>query len=262
MNLQHERISALCNELKLYRVSGDWAAIAQDAARSESSFADFVERLLISEAAARGERQRQTLLKLATLPTVKTLEQFDFAFASGAPRAQIQELAALTIIERAENSVLLGPSGVGKSHVAIALAYKAVMARIKTRFISAADLMMQLATAKSQGRLKEYFNRAVIGPRLLVVDEIGYLPFGREEANLFFNVVAKRYEHGSMILTSNLPFTQWASAFADDTTLTAALLDRLLHHAHVVQITGESYRLKDKRKAGQTSRTKATDRNQ
>ena len=122
MNLQLERISALCNELKLYRVSGDWAAIAQDAARSESSFADFVERLLISEAAARGERQRQTLLKLATLPTVKTLEQFDFAFASGAPRAQIQELAALTFIERAENIVLLGPSGVGKSHVAVALA--------------------------------------------------------------------------------------------------------------------------------------------
>ena len=112
--------------------------------------------------------------------------------------------------------------------------------------------MLQLATAKSQGRLKEYFNRAVIGPRLLVVDEIGYLPFGREEANLFFNVVAKRYERGSMILTSNLPFTQWTSAFAGDSTLTAALLDRLLHHAHLVQISGESYRLKDKRKAGQT----------
>jgi DNA replication protein DnaC len=147
---------------------------------------------------------------------------------------------------------------VGKSHVAIALAYRAVMAGVKTRFITAADLMLQLATAKSQARLKEYFNRAVLGPRLLVVDEIGYLPFGREEANLFFNVVAKRYEHGSMILTSNLPFTQWASAFADDATLTAALLDRLLHHAHVVQITGESYRLKDKRKAGQTSRSKTT----
>jgi DNA replication protein DnaC len=132
------------------------------------------------------------------------------------------------------------------------------MAGIKTRFITAADLMLQLATAKSQGRLKEYFNRAVIGPRLLVVDEIGYLPFGREEATLFFNVVAKRYEHGSMILTSNLPFTQWASAFADDATLTAALLDRLLHHAHVVQITGESYRLKDKRRAGQTPRRSTT----
>ena len=251
MNLQHERIAALCGSLNLQRIAVDWPALADEAARSETSFADFVEGLLKSEVEARGERQRHTLLKLATLPTIKTLEQFDFAFATGAPRAQIQELAALTFIERAENIVLLGPSGVGKSHIAIALAYRAVMAGIKTRFITAADLMMQLAIAKNQGRLKEYFNRAVIGPRLLVVDEIGYLPFGREEANLFFNVVAKRYERGSMILTSNLPFAQWANAFADDATLAAALLDRLLHHAHVVQISGESFRLKDKRKAGQ-----------
>lgn len=252
MNLQHERISALCNELKLYRIGTDWSPIAQEIAREELSLGDFLERLLNGESGARGERQRQTLLKLATLPGIKTLEQFDFAFASGAPRAQIQELAALTFIARAENIVLLGPSGVGKSHIALALAHRAVMAGIKTRFITAADLMLQLATAKSQGRLKEYFNRAILGPRLLVVDEIGYLPFGREEANLFFNVVAKRYERGSMILTSNLPFTQWATAFANDATMTAALLDRLLHHAHIVQITGESYRLKDKRKAGQT----------
>lgn len=157
----------------------------------------------------------------------------------------------MTFIERAENVVFLGPSGVGKSHLAQALAYRAAMAGIKTRFITAADLMLQLATAHKQERLKEYFNRAVIGPRLLIVDEIGYLPFGREEATLFFNVVAKRYERGSIVLTSNLPFSQWASAFADDQTLTAALLDRLLHHAHIVQISGESYRLKDKRKAGQ-----------
>jgi DNA replication protein DnaC len=170
-----------------------------------------------------------------------------------------RELAALTFIERAENVVLLGPSGVGKSHIAIALAYRAVMAAIKTRFITAADLMLQLAAAKAQGRLKEYFNRAVLGPKLLVVDEIGYLPFGREEANLFFNVVAKRYERGSMILTSNLSFAQWSSAFADDQTLTAAMLDRLLHHAHIVQIAGESYRLKDKRKAGQV-KARATSR--
>lgn len=132
----------------------------------------------------------------------------------------------------------------------MALGYRAVMAGIKTRFITAADLMIQLAAAKAQGRLKGYFNRAVLGPKLLIVDELGYLPFGRDEANLFFNVVAKRYERGSMILTSNLPFTQWATALADDQTLTAALLDRLLHHAHIVQIVGESYRLKEKRKAG------------
>ncbi|WDA22722.1 IS21-like element helper ATPase IstB [Aeromonas hydrophila] len=252
MNLQHERIQALCQELKLDRINTDWSPLAQQAAQKEVSYADFLEQLLRAEQEARRERSRQTLLKMASLPAVKTLEQYDFAFASGAPRAQLQELAALTFIERAGNIVLLGPSGVGKTHLAIALAYRAVMNGIKTRFVSAADLMLQLMTAHRQERLKEYFHRAVMGPRLLIIDEIGYLPFGREEANLFFNVVAKRYERGSMILTSNLAFTQWAGAFADDQTLTAALLDRLLHHAHIVQISGESYRLKDKSKAGTT----------
>lgn len=252
MNLQPERIAVGCAALGLHRMAVEWAGLAQDAAAKESSFADFLEQLLALENGARVERQRDVLLKLATLPSIKTLEQYDFGFASGAPRAQIQELASLAFIERAENIVLLGPSGVGKSHLAQALVYRAVMAGIKSRFITAADLMLQLATARKQERLREYFNRAVVGPRLLVIDEIGYLPFGREEANLFFNVVAKRYERGSIILTSNLPFPQWSSAFADDQTLTAALLDRLLHHAHIVQIGGESYRLKDKRKAGQT----------
>lgn len=252
MNLQHERIQVLCQDLKLDRIGVDWSLLAQQAAQREVSYADFLEQLLRAEQEARRERSRQTLLKMATLPAVKTLEQYDFAFASGAPRTQLQELAALTFIERAENIVLLGPSGVGKTHLAIALAYRAVMNGIKTRFVSAADLMLQLMAAHRQERLKEYFNRVVMGPRLLVIDEVGYLPFGREEANLFFNVVAKRYERGSMILTSNLAFTQWARTFADDQTLTAAMLDRLLHHAHIVQISGESYRLKDKRKAGAT----------
>jgi len=125
------------------------------------------------------------------------------------------------------------------------------------RFITAADLMLQLGTARSQGRLKEYVNRSALGPKLRVVDEVGYLPFGREQAKLLFNVVARRYERGAMVLTSNLPFTQWTATFADDQTLTAAMLNRLLHHAHIVQITGESCRLKDKRKAGQTARRAA-----
>jgi DNA replication protein DnaC len=254
MNLQHDRIVQLCEQLKFARLGAEWPALAQDAAREEASFADFLERVLTTELIARDERKRTTLMRLATMPAVKTLEQFDWSHAGGAPKAQIQELGHLAFVERAQNVVLLGPSGVGKTHIALALAHRAVMAGHKVRFIGAADLMMQLATAKSQGRLKEYFNRAVLGPKLLVVDEIGYLPFGREEANLFFNVVAKRYERGSMLLTSNLPFTQWAGAFADDQTLTAAMLDRLLHHAHIVQITGESYRLKDKRRAGQAAR--------
>ena len=136
--------------------------MAQQAALREVSYADFLEQLLRAEQEARRERSRQTLLKMATLPAVKTLEQYDFAFASGAPRSQLQELAALTFIERAENIVLLGPSGVGKTHLAIALAYRAIMSGIKTRFVSAADLMLQLMAAHRQERLKEYFNRVVI----------------------------------------------------------------------------------------------------
>lgn len=250
MNLQLERIGSLCGQLKLDRMAAEWPGVAQEAARDNASFGDFLERLLGLENEARKQRQREALMKMATLPSVKTLEEFDFSFASGAPRAQIQELGSLSFIERAENVVFLGPSGVGKSHLAQALGYRAVMGGIKTRFITAADLMLQLGMAHRQNRLQQYFNRAVIGPRLLIVDEIGYLPFGREEANLFFNVVAKRYERGSMILTSNLPFAQWHGAFAEDQTLTAAMLDRLLHHGHIVQIAGESYRLKNKRKAG------------
>jgi DNA replication protein DnaC len=256
MNLQQDRIASNAERLGLHRIAIEWSGVAQDAAAKETSYADFLERLLEIEQGARLQRQRDILLKLSTLPSIKTLEQYDFGFASGAPRAQIQELGTLAFIERAENIVFLGPSGVGKSHLAQALAYRAIMAGIKTRFITAADLMLQLATARKQERLREYFNRAIVGPRLLVIDEIGYLPFGREEANLFFNVVAKRYERGSIILTSNLAFSQWASAFADDQTLTAALLDRLLHHAHIVQIAGDSFRLKDKRKAGQARKTK------
>lgn len=250
MNLHHERVQALCEQLRLPAIASQWPALAQRAVAAETSYGEFLEQALQAEAAARVERTRQTLQKLATLPAPKTLEAFDFRFAAGVSKPQITELASLAFIERAENVVLLGPSGVGKTHLAVALAMRAIQAGIKVRFLSAADLMLQLASAHGQGRLREYFNRAVLGPRLLVVDELGYLPFGREQASLFFNVVAKRYERGSMILTSNLPFPQWATALADDATLTAALLDRLLHHAHIVQITGESYRLKDKRKAG------------
>jgi DNA replication protein DnaC len=258
MTGQDARIGEFCERLKLLRLASEWPGIAQQAAKTEASFADFLEKVLECEIFGQDERRRATLMRLATLPSVKTLEQFDWGHAGGAPKAQILELAHLTFIQRTENIVLLGPSGVGKTHIALSLAYRAVQAGHKVRFLSAADLMLQLAIAKAQGRLKEYFNRAILGPKLLVIDEIGYLPFGREEANLFFNVIAKRYEHGSMVLTSNLPFTQWATAFADDQTLTAAMLDRLLHHAHIVQITGESYRLKDKRKAGQTAKKMAS----
>lgn len=253
MNLQADRIVAMCQSLQLDRVATEYAGIAQHAAHDELSFSDFLERVLKTELDSRHERTRSTLLKLATLPAIRTLEEYDFEFAAGTPKAQLMELATLAFVERAENVVFLGPSGVGKTHLALALAYRAVMARIKTRFITAADLMLQLAAARRKDQLKQYLNRAILGPRLLVIDELGYLPFGREEANLLFQVIAKRYERGSIILSSNLAFSDWATTLADDSTLTAALLDRLLHHGHIVSIRGESYRLKDKRRAGTPS---------
>jgi len=250
MNLQMDRINEACDTLKLNTLANEWSAIADTSAGTDNSLADFLEQLLTVELDARAQRTRETLLKFAGLPAIKRFDEYDFKFATGAPKKQLQELTGLGFVERAENIVLLGPSGVGKSHLALSYAYQAIQKGIKVRFITAADLMLQLATAKKQERLENYIKRSVLGPKLLVIDEIGYLPFGREEANLFFNVIAKRYEYGSVIVTSNLPFSQWSTAFADDQTLTAALLDRLLHHAHIVQIAGNSYRLKGKKAAG------------
>jgi DNA replication protein DnaC len=250
-NLQHERITALAQELRLTALPDLYGPIAQNAARrKDASFADFLEEVLKAEREARRARAREMLTRTAGFPAMKTLEAFDFAFATGAPRQQILELSALGFVERSENVVLLGPSGTGKTHLAIAFGLIAAQKGWKVRFTSAADLVIAMEAAHRQGRMKEALHRTVAAPKLLIIDEIGYLPFGREQSNLFFQVVAKRYEKGSIILTSNLAFGSWDEAFAGDAVLTAAMLDRILHHATVVQIAGESYRLKDKRRAG------------
>ncbi len=221
MELQHQRLMALAGQLQLESLISAAPALSQQAVDQEWSYMDFLEHLLHEEKLARHQRKQAMYTRMAAFPAVKPFEEYDFTFATGAPQKQLQSLRSLSFIERNENIVLLGPSGVGKTHLAIAMGYEAVRAGIKVRFTTAADLLLQLSTAQRQGRYKTTLQRGVMAPRLLIIDEIGYLPFG-----------------------------QWDQTFAGDAALTSAMLDRILHHSHVVQIKGESYRLRQKRKAG------------
>jgi len=214
-----EQLDALCAELALTAVANHYATLADEAAKKKRSFVDFLESVLAEEASLREERRRETLRRLAAFPSVKTLEQFDFEAAPGAPKARIQELAGLAFIERRENVIFLGPSGTGKSHLATALGVRATEKRYKVRFVTAADLVLQLEKARREHRFDQYLKRAILGPSLLILDEIGYLPLKKEQADMFFQVVAKRYEQGSVILTSNLSFGDWEETFDGNAAL-------------------------------------------
>ena len=193
---------------------------------------------------------------LARFPFVKSLESFDFSYQPSLDKKQLLTLASCHFIEHGENLVLLGAPGVGKSHLAIGLGLKAIEHGYRVLFTTAADMITALTRAASQGRLEDRLKVYTV-PRLLLIDEIGYLPIDRAGANLFFQLISRRYERGPMILTSNQSFGSWGDVFGDRVIATA-ILDRVLHHAITLNIRGNSYRLKDKLKAGLVKPVEAT----
>jgi len=223
-------------------------ALLQEAATQELAYADFLERVLSEEVASKTAKHVSMRTSLARFPFVKSLETFDFAYQPSLDKKQIQTLASCHFIEHGENIVILGPPGVGKSHLAVGRGLKAIEHGYRVLFTTAAGMITTLTKALAEGKLEDKLKFYTV-PTLLSIDEIGYLPIERQGANLFFQLISRRYEKGPMILTSNQSFGAWGEVFGDRVIATA-ILDRVLHHAITVNIRGNSYRLKDKLKAG------------
>lgn len=254
---QMERVTRHLTRLKLVATRERLDALLQEAARKELSFMDFLDLVLSEEAQSKDLKRTRMGIQIAHFPVVRRLEDFDFSLQPSIDQKLIRELETGRFIANGENVLLLGPPGVGKTHLAIGLGRKVVEHGASALFVPALGLVAQMMRAESEGRLEERLTH-LTKPKLLIIDELGYLPFERRAAHLLFQLVNRRYERGSMILTSNQPVGNWGEVFGD-AVLATAILDRLLHHSHVITIKGESYRLREKRKAGLLRPTKAVD---
>ncbi|MFP4644911.1 MAG: IS21-like element helper ATPase IstB [Spirochaetales bacterium] len=249
MNALLTTVETRMQELGLEFMAAGLESFLEAQARSENTLLQALADLMDIESVPRKQRAARSRLKLSAMPATKSLEDFDLNWLKGGMTAQqFAEISTLAFVERKENLILMGPSGLGKSHLMLALGHKACLSGHTVWHTSCTNLIEDLTRAKEQNRLKRRLTW-LRKPHILLIDEVGYDQLAREQANLFFQVVNARYELGSMIITTNKAFGRWAEVL-DDEAIATATLDRLLHHAHVFSLKGDSYRMKDRMKIG------------
>jgi DNA replication protein DnaC len=237
-------IKEYSQKLNLPVIADRWSELAEQASKDNVPYSQFLFSLLELEITEKQERMKSTLLKFARFPYRKTINQFDFTVQLDLDERRIRELMNLSFLDNKENLIFLGPPGIGKTHLAVAIGMEAITKGMKTYFITMSELVSQLRKAEQQGKLEKKIG-SFIKPSVLIIDEIGYLNLDTQSAHYLFQVISRRYERGSIILTSNKGFGEWGEMVGDPIIATA-MLDRLLHHSRIFNLKGDSYRLKEK----------------